>query len=1186
MIDRKALLDDLKKLVTKLEKDLRERCEENAEVDARVRTEYEKAKEAKRTALAYKIWRDEWITQVAVAWVLGVVFVRFIEDNQLIAAPFVAGPGERLQFAKEQRTAFFQRNPTQSDREYLEHVFREVAKLPAMAELYDERHNPLWALGVSGDGAKLILEVFWKDPASGILVHDFTDPEWNTRFLGDLYQDLSEAARKKYALLQTPEFVEEFILERTLDPAIAEFGLGSVRMIDPTCGSGHFLLGTFARLFPLWVGREPATNRTALAQRALEAIHGVDLNPYAIAVSRFRLLLAAMRASGVTRLADCPDFRMNLATGDSLLHGAAGSGGATQSLFSFSPMAHVYETEDKERLEGILQIGWYHAVVGNPPYIAVKDAALNQAYRDRFRSCHRKYSLAAPFFERFFDLARSNGEGAAGFVGMITSNSFMKREFGKKLIESCLPCWDLTHVIDTSGAYIPGHNGNPDGTPTVIAFGRNQAPSSQTIRTVMGIKGEPATPDDPAQGEVWVAIVSQVDSPGSVSAYVSVADSIRDAFHRHPWSIGGGGAAELKVQIDENAQRFLRDLVDSIGFGAILGEDDAFARPAGHFSFVRVPPDLHRPLVEGELVRDWALRSRTDVLFPYTASIDLIEQEDVFRWFWPLRAVLKARRDFGDRTYEEAGRPHIEYHQIPVDKYRAPLSIAFGEIATHNHFVLDRGGKVFNRTAPIIKLPESASEDDHFALLGLLNSSTACFWGRQTLFPKGGFAAGKWEERLVWGGTKLLEFPVPSERPVEPARSLDRVVRQRARLEPSQILETPVANWDLDAARNDSEELLHKAVSLQEELDWISYGLYGLLDEPRAHPNPPPIRKGERAFEIVLARQIQDGGDGIAWFERHNINPTTEVSPEWPEDYRRLVQRRITIIEQDASIQLIEQPEHKRRWNEEPWHSRLETALRDFLTKRLDTDGYRGESVISTARLAARCSGDNAFHRAAELYRGSSDFDVDSLVAHLVAESSVPMLPMDLYKEPGLRNRAAWEETWAKQRLEDAIGERTSLPKDHDMYLNPAAAAQKKREELGEVPIPPKYKSTDFRKGSYWTLRGKLDVPKERFISFPGCERESDPSLPILWAGLDHLQQARAIAAYYQDLKENEAAAPAKIGKLLACILELLPWLKQWHNEIDPEYGTRMGDFFESFMHAEMAGLGLTMDDLRRIRGL
>jgi hypothetical protein len=73
--------------------------------------------------------------------------------------------------------------------------------------------------------------------------------------------------------------------------------------------------------------------------------------------------------------------------------------------------------------------------------------------------------------ERFFDLA-VKGDGTpqqpAGFVGQITANSFMKREFGKKLIEEYLPRWDLTHVLDTSGAYIPGH-----GTPTVILFGKN-----------------------------------------------------------------------------------------------------------------------------------------------------------------------------------------------------------------------------------------------------------------------------------------------------------------------------------------------------------------------------------------------------------------------------------------------------------------------------------------------------------------------------------------------------------------------------------------------------------------------------------------------------------------------------------------------------------------------------------------
>ena len=82
----------------------------------------------------------------------------------------------------------------------------------------------------------------------------------------------------------------------------------------------------------------------------------------------------------------------------------------------------------------------------------------------------------------------------------------MKREFGKKLIEAFFPRVDLTHVIDTSGAYIPGH-----GTPTVILFGRNHNPVGDEVRAVLGIRGEPSTPEEPALGKVWRSIVELLD---------------------------------------------------------------------------------------------------------------------------------------------------------------------------------------------------------------------------------------------------------------------------------------------------------------------------------------------------------------------------------------------------------------------------------------------------------------------------------------------------------------------------------------------------------------------------------------------------------------------------------------------------------------------------------------------------
>ena len=491
MINSSALLIDLRRLLRILEADLRARIDEQALLSESLQAEWKHAQHAGRTGETYTEWLDEEITQAAVHWILGCVYLRFLEDNHYLERPYLAGPDqERLTLARDQHEQYFRAHPTESDREYLLSCFRDVAQLPGMRGLFDERHNPVFRIGLSGDGAMQLLD-FWQkvNPDTGLLIHDFSDPESATRFLGDLYQDLSETARKHYALLQTPVFVEEFILDRTLTPTIDEFGYREVRLIDPTCGSGHFLLGAFQRLFDLWARNEPARNLGDLVQKALDGVYGVDLNPYAVAIARFRLLIAALKTSGVTRLKDAPAFRINLAAGDSLLHGRRFNqlnlGGEAENM-ARSGLAHAYQIEDLEEVNRILS-QQYHAVVGNPPYITVKDAVLNSAYRARYATCHMKYSLGVPFTERFFELAISGiGNQAAGFVGMITTNSFMKREFGSKLIEVFLPRVDLTHVIDTAGAYIPGH-----GTPTVILLGRDRRPVSDTVRTVMGIKGEP-----------------------------------------------------------------------------------------------------------------------------------------------------------------------------------------------------------------------------------------------------------------------------------------------------------------------------------------------------------------------------------------------------------------------------------------------------------------------------------------------------------------------------------------------------------------------------------------------------------------------------------------------------------------------------------------------------------------------
>jgi hypothetical protein len=1197
VINAPQLLADLIRQLKRLEDDLRHRIGEQPELDANLRAEWQAARDADRCAETFETWADQVITQAGVHWLLSCVFLRFIEDNQLVDRPWLGGTPEsgRLALARDRHESYFQVHPLQSDRDYLLTSFREAGALPGLRTFFDEAHNPVFRIGISGDAA-MALRQFWQqiDTNTGALTHDFTDAAWNTRFLGDLYQDLSEATRKRYALLQTPEFVEEFILDRTLTPAIHEFGFREVRMIDPACGSGHFLLGGFHRLVAEWQRHEPSRNPVDIAQKALDAVAGVDLNPFAIAISRFRLFVAALQVSGTRRLSEAHNFRVGVAIGDSLLHGTRFGLTETQSLFEAAAshantgLAHAYASEDLSEVQRILG-RQYHAVVGNPPYIVVKDSALNAAYRLKYASCHMKYSLGAPFTERFFELARSSslppplGEGrgggarsaSAGYVGLITANSFMKREFGSKLIEQVLPRLDLTHVVDTSGAYIPGH-----GTPTVILFGRHRAPVDDSVRTVMGIKGEPNTPDDPEKGLVWSAIMGQLDQAGSESAFISVADTPRTTFSKHPWSIGGGGAGDLLSHLEDGAAARLNEVSVAIGRTTHTGEDNVFSVNIPWVSRNRAQ-GVTLPLVEGEHVRDYLLTTEIETIFPYdkeTAEVLDDVPSTIERHFWTYRRLLKERKDFGNYI-EDRGLRWYEHSMFFPVRYRESRGIAFADIATHNHFVLDRGGKVFNRTAPVIKLPAGSSEDEHLGLLGLLNSSMACFWLKQVCFPKGGDHVGNegarvrktlWDERFAFNATNVAEFPLCTGRPLDIATRIDVQARQLSDLQPAALLvrDTLPTRASLNAARDQAAELQRLMIARQEELDWRCYRLYLLLPaegsaaEVEFHA-PVEVALGERAFEIALARRIAAGTEQTTWFERHGSQPITDIPAHWPEAYRQVVARRIELIERDKTIDLIERPEFKRRWNSPKWEDLEQAALREWLLARLEAPSLwpasadRPPQITSTARLADAVQPNADFMQVAALYAGHADFDLHQLVAELVASESVPLLPAQRYTDTGLRKRDQWETIWALQRAEDA------------------------GEEVGKIPVPPKYQRKDFLKTDFWRLRGGLDVPKERWVSYPGCERGADGSLPITWAGWNHLQHATALAGYYVEMKDTEGWESARLQPLLAGLLELVPWLEQWHNELDPVFGERMGTYYRGFVSEEARALGLTLDDLR-----
>jgi hypothetical protein len=137
-----------------------------------------------------------------------------------------------------------------------------------------------------------------------------------------------------------------------------------------------------------------------------------------------------------------------------------------------------------------------------------------------------------------------------------------------------------------------------------------------------------------------------------------------------------------------------------------------------------------------------------------------------------------------------------EFGRLTSSKLRASHTITYAEVATHNHFVLDRGGKVFKQTAPVIKLPAGATEDDHPALLGLLNSSNACFWLKQVCHNKSSTVhqhgarqrAAPFEDFYAFNGTKVQEFPLVDPPATDLARQLDTLGRELAECLPAAVL--------------------------------------------------------------------------------------------------------------------------------------------------------------------------------------------------------------------------------------------------------------------------------------------------------------------------------------------------------------------------------------------------------------
>jgi hypothetical protein len=279
--------------------------------------------------------------------------------------------------------------------------------------------------------------------------------------------DVRPEVNKAGGIFYTPTYIVRFIVESTVGRLLAgqtPRKLERLRILDPACGSGTFLLGAYELLLDWhqdwycnpdnggpekWAsGRTPRIRsngpkswRLTLSERKrilTSAIFGVDLDANAVEVAKLNLLLKVLDGEDERQLSlvperVLPDLSQNIRCGNSLVGPdilASDNGEASEPS-----AACAFDWHDRICGFGdIMDLGGFDAVIGNPPYLNLKRGFLAESqkrYLERtYRVATGQYDAFALFGERAIQLLRPGG-----FHGFIVPRPVLASESYQPLRE-------------------------------------------------------------------------------------------------------------------------------------------------------------------------------------------------------------------------------------------------------------------------------------------------------------------------------------------------------------------------------------------------------------------------------------------------------------------------------------------------------------------------------------------------------------------------------------------------------------------------------------------------------------------------------------------------------------------------------------------------------------------------------
>ena len=454
--------------------------------------------------------------------------------------------------------------------------------------------------------------------------------------------------RKAGGVYYTPRYIVDYIVEQTVGKLLNEISAGAagsaelpsppaapaglkdfekrtkaLRLLDPACGSGSFLIRAFERVCEHWQRwltgeippKEQKEERAAWQKKHRQLcwveettgdvhltvdlkrkilthnIYGVDLDAAAVEVTQLSLYLKMLEQENRTTLqrqrklladeteiALLPPLQENIKCGNSLI----------ASDFSMIPedLVRVHAFDWPVQFASIMRAGGFDAVIGNPPYIRIQGFPEDQVayFVDNYHSATGNYDIYVNFVERGFQLLSK-----AGRLGMILPNKFFRTDYGMGLRKTLSELPAVAEIVD---------------------FGAEQVFEATTYTCLLFL--------DRNGNKFFNYAISKANEKDL--SKLKFTRRTTDLLTSQAWTFSGASQTKLLEKLKSVSVRLL-DLPADMSRGSSTGDDEVFVVEAnGHGLETSL---LRTPLFASDFGRYFfAPQDKWRIIFPYLPEKD------------------------------------------------------------------------------------------------------------------------------------------------------------------------------------------------------------------------------------------------------------------------------------------------------------------------------------------------------------------------------------------------------------------------------------------------------------------------------------------------------------------------------------------------------------------------------------